>query len=410
MQTHDLPVIKKNVYLDMLAPDTVSDFQCIMGGCEDNCCRNTTWSISVDAEAYKKYETLNNDVGQRILDCIESRDAKLVFKEFGDGKCPLMLESGLCYIHKELGAEYLCQTCATYPRFYGFFNDKLEHWLSLSCPEVVRHVLYQKKGTNYIERPYTIAKKQSMRPQDPEKALVRDMLAKIASFRKLKLKEKLLYMGLFMRSISKISVYSPNYTSTIRKTIRNYTDNLKGARKTLSEVTGKLGNADQVFRTGTLMALSAFAYQVALPPKIHPVDIENVKFYTLMANFHKDHLNGASKEYIQRTFDEKIVPYVNARPHVFENYLMYSLISSRFLADSSDFATCFAGFAGEFATMLVFACMFHEYDSIGDEEMVAAIYLFHRRISHSQTLRKLLAAQFSDNILVFLLTVLNGID
>ena len=41
--------------------------------------------------------------------------------------------------------------------------------------------------------------------------------------------------------------------------------------------------------------------------------------------------------------------------------------------------------------------------------MVVAMYLFHRRISHSIVLRNALAEQFADNILVFLISALGGI-
>ena len=225
--------IKKQLNVKAIMPDTTKDFQCIMSACEDNCCRNTTWAITVDPAAYKKYKELCNETGRRILECIEDTGTMLKFKEFDDGKCPLMLESGLCYIHKELGAEFLCRTCATYPRVNNAFN-----------------------------------------------------------------------------------------------------------------------------RTG---------------------------------------------------FDTKVAPYVNSKPRVFENYLMYALMSSRFLADSNDYASCFAGFAVELVTMLTFACMFHSSDSFGDEEMVVAMYLFHRRVSHSPVLRKKLAEQFTDNLLVFLVNVLGGI-
>ena len=404
-----IPIIKKNITIKNIMPDTCKDFQCIMGGCEDNCCRNTTWAISVDPDSFKKYEKLDNETGQRILDCIESTGTMLKFKEFDDGKCPLMLDSGLCYIHKELGPEYLCKTCATYPRVHSAFNKKLEYWLSLSCPEVVRHVLYRKKNMSYVENLAGVADFPPTKPQDADKGLVRDALAKIISFRKLSLREKLLYMGLFMRSVSKLSIYSPNYDRDLKKTIKNYTNSLTDAKKTLAQVVEKLNEKDDNFRYATLIGLSLLASKIALPPKKHPEGIENERYYTLMAAFHNDVNSGEAVKYLLKTFDEKIVPYVNSKPWVFENYLYYALMSTRFLADSNDYAACFAGFAGEFITMLTFSCMFHNCETFGDEEMVAVMYLFHRRVSHSPILRKKMAEQFTDNLLVFLVNALGGI-
>ena len=409
MQASDSPTIKKNVPIKYIMPDTAKDFQCIMGACEDNCCRNTTWTITVDPDSYKKYQSLEGEVGRRILECIEDTGTVLKFKEFDDGKCPLMLESGLCYIHKELGGEFLCKTCATYPRVHNSFNSTLEHWLSLSCPEVVRHVLYQKNSISYVESLRSISHIPAPNPRDAEKALVRDMLVKIVSYRKLSLKEKLIYMGLFMRSIGKLSIYAPDYERSFRKTIKNYSNGLKEARQTLNEVKTNLDIKGSDSRKEMLLAASLIACQVARPPRLIPEGIVNEKYYRLMADFHKDILMGKTLNYLLETFDGKIVPYVNSKPWVFENYLMYALMSSRFLSDSNDFAWCYAGFAGEFVTMLTFACMFHEYESFGDEEMVVAMYLFHRRVSHSPVLRKRIAEKFTDNLLVFLVSALGGV-
>ena len=407
MQT--IPAIRKNVLMKQVMPDTVRDFQCIMGACEDNCCRNTTWRITVDKDSYKKYEGLDSDVGRRILDCIEGVEPNYSFKEFGDGKCALMLDSGLCYIHKELGAEYLCNTCATYPRNHHPFNKSVEYWLSLSCPEVVRHVLYRKKSTSYVEAVYSYTQNYETKPQDEDKALIRGMLVKIASYRKLTLKEKIMYMGLFMRSVGKLSVYAPDYKKLVRKTIKNYTNGLGDARKSLGEVVRKLGGQSDAQRLSILLVISVLAHRVTVPPKIHPHGIENEKYYTLMGSYQNEVKDNVLQNYLLRTFDEKIVPYVNSRPHVFENYLIYVLMSSRFMSDSNDYAACFTGFGGELLTMLAFACMFHEYENFGDEEMVATIYLFHRRVSHSPVLRRQLAEKFTNDMLVFLLCALGGI-
>ena len=393
-----------------VTPETTEGFRCIMGACEDNCCRNTTWTISVDPDTYKKYKSLNNEVGQRIISCIETADDKLRFKQFDDGKCPLMLDSGLCYIHKELGETYLCETCKTYPRLTSYFNKKREYWLSLSCPEVVRHVLYQEKIIGLVETPVSLDGIPPSVPMDAEKGMVRDMLEDIIAYPLLTLKEKLLYMGVFMRSLGKLNRYASNYSQTVKKTIIAYNDGFPDAKNMLAQIVEKLGVLSDADRDSLLQTLAKFTCVVSIPPKKHPEGIKNAKYYTLMSDFHNDAIEDVTSKYLLETFDNKVVPYVNSKPHVFINYLQYVLMSSRFLADSNDFAEAYAGFTGEFASMLVFACMFHSSETFGDEEMVVAMYLFHRRISHSLQLRQALAKQFSDNVLAFLLAVLGGIE
>lgn len=66
-------------------------------------------------------------------------------------KCHMMLEDGLCSIHKELGEEFLCITCAVYPRFLISVGNVTEKSLTLFCPEAARIVLLRKEGIGFIE-------------------------------------------------------------------------------------------------------------------------------------------------------------------------------------------------------------------------------------------------------------------
>ena len=402
--------VKNKSSIQLLMPDTAREFSCIMGDCEDNCCRNNSWKISIDAESYKKYQGLDGEAREKILDCIDDSGNALIMRQFDDGKCPLMTDEGLCYIHKELGVEYLSQTCAVYPRIYSSKTGRAEYWLTLSCPEVVRHVLYRKKGISFVESNFvSSAVIPKPKPFDNEKALVRDLLAKILAYRKLTIKEKLLYMAMCMRSISKLD-NSFDYARSFRKTIKNYGDGLRDARKSLRDVITGLGSLQKSHRISMLSGLAQLACAAATPPKMHPKGIGNENYYRLMANFNLDIMSGKVTTYICDAFDRLIVSYINSKPYLFENYLTYSLMSTEFLSETDNFARAYAGFAGEFATMLVFACMFHEQDVFGDEEMVAAIYLFHRIISHNKQLRKALIDKFADNTIVFLIYALGGVN
>ena len=81
-----------------------------------------------------------------------------------------------------------------------------------------------------------------------------------------------------------------------------------------------------------------------------------------------------------------------------------------FLNEADDYSKAYAGFAGEFICMLVFAAgLLGSRKSVGHDEMVAAIYLFHRKVSHSPDLRKTLADRFADSFLSYLLGALGEI-
>ncbi|MCL2576751.1 MAG: flagellin lysine-N-methylase [Defluviitaleaceae bacterium] len=391
--------------------DSVIDFACTMGDCEDNCCRNTTWNISVDADTYEKYINIGSEIGRHIVDCIEgSTEIGYKFKEFEHGHCPLLTDEGLCYIHKNLGAEYLCTTCTTYPRIWETLNGKYEYWLSLSCPDVVRCALYRKKKITYTELPFEMDMPVSpAESHEAEKHKVRQFLIEIVQHRKFSIKEKLVYIGLFMRSVSKVSLID-NFEKSVNEIIRQYRSQMK-MKGFLDKLITDMGTMHSDNRTNFFKMLASVASASAIPPKKIPDGIKNSEFYKLMAGFYKDIEDETAEKYLVDAFDRLIVPYVNANRYVFENYLAYSLVSTKFLHKSENFAEAFSGFTGEFLTMLVFtAGMFHKNKYLTNDEMVAGIYLFHRRVSHNATLRESLAKAFSNDILNLMLGALGGIN
>jgi len=381
--------------------DTVSGFACTMAACEDNCCRNTGWNIYVDPLTYEKYKNLDSDLGRHILDCIEKDEKGYKFKEFDHGHCPLLTEDGLCPIHRDLGAEHLCTTCAGYPRIFESFNGNIEHWLSLSCPDVVRWVLYRKKNIVYISTKLEafVAPSPAL-SGEAEKFHVREFLIEVAQHKNFSLKEKLIFMGIFMRSLSKFPADDAikNYRTSLQT--NGVLDNLLSGTEAMHP-----DNRKDFF---TMLAKAAS--HCATPPKVFPTGITNAEYYKLMSDFYNNVNDDEAKEYLVDAFDRLIVPYVNANSYVFDNYLTYSLVSSKFLVNAEDHAEAFTGFAGEFLSMLAFtAGLFHKNETLTENEMIAGIYLFHRRISHNAEMRKIIAAAFSNDILSYLLGALGGI-
>lgn len=362
----------KNIAAMGVRADSVDGFKCAMGNCEDNCCHNTTWSIYVDESTLEKYKAMNDELGEFILNCIEKGDNGLYkFKKFDHGRCPILTDKGLCLIHRDLGEEFLCRTCKAYPRIWEEFNGKLEFWLALSCPNAIRWVLYRKKRINYTNFPIWTEAPMTATPADSEKSLVRDMLVKILHHRKFTLKEKIIYMGLFMRSLDK---------NPVNEAIKTYDENMRtsGFMQKLMAGTGTVHPDNRNFIIGRLAQLAA-------------VFISDTK------------ISGEA-------FDRLVVPYVNANGYIFENYLVYTLMSSEFLKLETDYSKAYAGFAGEFLMMLVFSAgIFHKNEKLNHDEMVVAMYRFHRNVSHVENLRKIFADSFTDNLLPFLFGALGEI-
>ncbi|UED80931.1 flagellin lysine-N-methylase [Lysinibacillus sp. CD3-6] len=140
----------------ILIPEYFSDFSCIGGACEDTCCAG--WNITVDKKTYQNYRKVKHpEISEKLQHYVkrnrkqndDSNYAKLLLDE--NKNCHMMLEDGLCGIHKELGEQFLCNTCATYPRQFTKVGSFVEKSLTLSCPEAARVVLLREDGLGFIE-------------------------------------------------------------------------------------------------------------------------------------------------------------------------------------------------------------------------------------------------------------------
>lgn len=140
----------------ILIPEYLEDFGCIGGACEDTCCAG--WNITVDKKTYQNYRKVKHpEISEKLQRYVkrnrkqqdDSSYAKLLLDE--DKNCHMMLEDGLCGIHKELGEQFLCNTCAMYPRQFTQVGSFIEKSLTLSCPEAARVVLLREDGLGFIE-------------------------------------------------------------------------------------------------------------------------------------------------------------------------------------------------------------------------------------------------------------------
>lgn len=119
-------------------PSYYKEFHCIASDCPDSCCKD--WDVLVDPETVQKYNAVPGELGDRIRAAMKTEDGE-TYLDFPEGHCPLWREDGLCGIQAELGEDYLCRTCAEFPRIHHDYGDFMELGLELSCPEAARIIL-----------------------------------------------------------------------------------------------------------------------------------------------------------------------------------------------------------------------------------------------------------------------------
>ncbi len=206
----------------VLVPQYMKDFVCIGAACEENCCE-TSWAISVDKKAYLKYRKVKDKELRTLLDKHVTRNrsrpseaAYAKMKLGKDGRCVFLNEKSLCALQLKLGEQYLCNTCAIYPRQSNTVDGILETCASLSCPEVARHVLLNEKVMEfeYIEEDqnnrFNLKKKV-----DPAAAAGRNRLEQhfwelrrfvieLLQNRDFSLEERLLVLGIFCKKLDEL--------------------------------------------------------------------------------------------------------------------------------------------------------------------------------------------------------------
>lgn len=124
-------------------PSYYKDFTCIADKCPDTCCAG--WEVVVDGESLEKYSNLKGSYAAILRSRITvDSDGDSIFAPVR-GRCPFLLDNGLCEMYIEIGKDSLCKTCRLFPRHITYFGARIETGISLSCPEAARLILHDRK-------------------------------------------------------------------------------------------------------------------------------------------------------------------------------------------------------------------------------------------------------------------------
>ena len=135
--------------MQQIYPNYYPRFRCIAGACRHSCC--VGWEIDVDAEALKKYRSVEGELGERLKRSI-THSKTPHFKLVEGERCPFLNEHNLCDLIDLGSEELLCQICADHPRFRNFFSARTEVGLGLCCEEAARVILSQREKVGFISK------------------------------------------------------------------------------------------------------------------------------------------------------------------------------------------------------------------------------------------------------------------
>lgn len=135
-------------------PRYFSGFQCIGGKCPANCCHG--WRISWSKAEIDKVLNAENispelrELTENSFELCEGYEDRYLIAFLDSKKCPFETEDGLCKIQKELGAEYLSNTCTVYPRTNINMADSIYRYCHMSCPVIMKRLLDDGKCMNLV--------------------------------------------------------------------------------------------------------------------------------------------------------------------------------------------------------------------------------------------------------------------
>ncbi|HHN8373267.1 flagellin lysine-N-methylase [Morganella morganii] len=137
----------------IVTPMFIRRFECVGSECLSHCCQD--WFISIDKKTYKKYHSADSieikQISQEHVLKSERAGAYAYIRLTEEKTCPFLTEKKLCGIYSKLGPSAMSDTCRVYPRSEVKYQNATFKRLSLSCPEVVRQLLFSADAMQLAE-------------------------------------------------------------------------------------------------------------------------------------------------------------------------------------------------------------------------------------------------------------------
>ena len=130
--------------MKLIAPLYFKKFKCIASECTDSCCIG--WDIPIDPSTLSRYRAVGGELGERLSDSIGIIDSEAEMRMCKNGRCPFLLDSGLCELICRLGDSYLSDICREHPRYYTVLGDTAYGGVGMSCEEAARLILTEPVG------------------------------------------------------------------------------------------------------------------------------------------------------------------------------------------------------------------------------------------------------------------------
>ncbi len=330
-------------------PEYASDFHCIGGACELDCCRG--WDILWYKSEIDKLKSAkcSAELSELIDKSFEqTKNVDIFMITLGeDGDCPFHDKSDrLCMIQKELGEEYLSRTCRIFPMTGTVNNNVVCKFRSLGCPAVYDLVtssadacdifVSANKPESFDERGFFTDKVSDVKknPSLKYRNILFDFFYSILSDKKSDIKTSLILGGL---AASKLSEFEKKSPARIPEVIKALTPQIKNpaVAKSLREIKPnyliKLGVVQSLFDNllvGERLKGLTSSLREYKPDGTSSVNIERYiesaeRFYNC---FDKDSF--ALGNIVKTIYLDIRMPFNDSEDNIFANYAYFAVVTS----------------------------------------------------------------------------------
>lgn len=386
----------------ILRPEYMKNFHCTSLDCKDDCCYG--WKVTIDKDTYKKYKkvqktALRNELSKYVLINKDRKAANsyAYISIDADKRCPFQCEDKLCKIHSNLGEEYLSLTCKNYPRLYSKVDSSFEVSLDMSCPEVVKLVLFNKEVLEFEEVELDKDLSNSISITIDTKSVdihnyfwdIRIGVITILQNRKLSIEQRLILVGLMINKLEQakkngkiecipdhIDYYVNRIDSDeLKGLIDSLPNNLETQMKILEQIVAFSSSTS--LRKNYLENIEKFKKGLGI---VNEIKIEEC------TNAYKD----ATKKYYE--------PYMKSKEYIFENYLVNDVFQRMFPYRDENFLNEYMILALNYSIIrLLLTGMASWYKELTDTMVVDLIYSFSRAVLHNNLITKSLVDALNEN-------------
>jgi lysine-N-methylase len=348
-------------------------FQCIGDQCEDNCCHD--WAITIDKKTYQRYVThpdqlIQSTAKTRIKRTRKAENNWAVITLDETGKCPFLTE-GLCQIHTRAGPQALSHTCQNYPRVISRFANNQRLSLTLSCPEACRQVLLNPDALLIGVSP--LAGYHPLEPLSPATLQLHQYSLDILLTEGLSVEEKLWLIGLLIHRDSS-ALSNEAFLGQISQLIED---------RQLTAVFSQLPFISQVqwkaLRNLTyLQVLNAQTGSQRGQPTMQRC-LEQIQ-QLLAGEFNTDRLGK-----LHETWHREVAPFLAARPHILQNYLVYYVYHHHFPHQPPKSPQqCYRLLIADYFLLRSYLCLLAMEGKLTEQDVVNLFYSYHSLRQHNR--------------------------